>query len=711
MAWNLNQDTRDNMTNNRWQLYNSAGSAIKYGIVDGIVEARANDGRMFNGIGKNYVYQNIGNSWSYTNWSLELSDDKTVITLSADRPPKEEVPSWNGWVGLIFTTVPYVAPEPEPEPEPEKIRALTDTELTTFTNQDLIVKVDGEVADSSTEYHEDTVITIHSPDMREIVETAGYPITRVDNPNYDDWMMTENDYDDYGNPKYSDIYVTITDWYDLDLSTLNIKLYKKPPTFTQDLIDHYRQMNLTLSINDEPVNSDDNYDTSEWLDIIADDGFTIDGVQSDILDDDYNIVEPPIIEADSKSAHIRKYEVEWLDQFIWDIVSDEVIEPDPEPEPDPELPEDGTFPQGLIDYYRLMNLTLYINDEIVNSVDTYSTSDRLDIVADDGFTIIDIESNIKDEFLNIVDPPVIANDSKSAYISDYKVEWLDKFIWDIDFPVEIEPELPDEGGQTGQATRGALEVYSMNPDDVRQFTTDFHGLVFRGQTTIVDYSQYILNLITLPFTIQDSLIQESDVNVKLGDKKTKYIADRLKIDTLNYNVGEISVPNVYDNLLDIANTTTILHLPFITPIVLETQYVVGYTIQVEFVINLTNSDCDINIRTSGLDEGNGFGLITSTSVNLNTKIPWGRVDDYVPTNDPSDLGIVTDNGVKQAYIELIRNKPTNINGLWTIPVSSDAILSDATGYIEVSNIDLVSSAPRNEKSKIIDMLEDGVIIK
>lgn len=598
MSWRIFVDTADNMAEQNYKIYDGKGTElVKYGKVESVAKAKAGDGLMFDMDNSWYIYEKKNDATLYkTQYSFIVNDDKTVITFSGDNAARGQVTGWTNWKGLDLKTVPLAEVEP---PEPEKTRTLTDAELTTFTKQGLKVKVDGEIADSSTEYAESAVITIHSPDMRDIVETAGYPLKRVDNINYDDWMGTGNDYDAMGNAKYSDIYVTITDWYDLDLSTLNIKLYRKPSTFTQDLIDHYRQKNLTLSINDEVVNSDDNY----------------------------------------------------------------------------------------------------------------STSDRLDIIADDGFTIVDVQSYIQDEFLNFVDPPIIENDSKSAYIKDYEVEWLDKFVWDIDEPVVVDPDLPDEGGQTGQTTRGALEVYSMNPDDVRQFTTDFHGLVFKGQTTVVDYSQYILNLITLPFTLQDSLIQESDVNVKLGDKKTKYKADRLKIDTLNYNVGEISVPNEYDNLLDIANTTTILHLPFITPIVLETQYVVGYTIQVEFVINLTNSDCDINVRTSGLDEGNGFGLITSTAVNLNTQIPWGRADDYVPTNDPSDLGIVTDNGVKQAYIELIRNKPTNIDGLWTIPVTDDAELSTSSGYIEVTNIDLISSAPRNEKYQIIKMLEDGIIIK
>lgn len=374
----------------------------------------------------------------------------------------------------------------------------------------------------------------------------------------------------------------------------------------------------------------------------------------------------------------------------------------------------ATFTQDIIDFFTNLKLLPTIGGNPINAVDVFNTSSYLKLsVIDEGSSIKSINGFVLNEYSEIVSPPVIANDSLSARIRYYKPEWLTQWYYDIELPKDADGSTPPEGEQNGDETRGALDVYSMNPNDVRKFTTEFHGVHFDGvggTNTTVDYSQYILNLITLPFSLNDNLIYEKDTFVKLGNTKTSYVADRLTIDTLKYNIGEIYTPAPNGNLLDLANKTTVLHLPFITPLVIDKQYVIGYTIQIEFVINLTNSDCDINVRSDALNEGNGYGLITSTSVNLNTIVPWGRVDN-IPTNDPSSLSIVTDNSVYQAYIEVITNEPINIDGTWTIPVTDEAIINTASGYIEVSNIDLVSKATRNEKDDIIKRLSDGIIIK
>ena len=373
-----------------------------------------------------------------------------------------------------------------------------------------------------------------------------------------------------------------------------------------------------------------------------------------------------------------------------------------------------TFTQDIIAFFADLKLAPTIDGKPINAVDVFNTNSYLKLtVIDEGSVIKKITGFVLDDYSEIVTPPVIENDSLSAKIRDYKPAWLTQWVYDIELPKVVEPETPVEGGQNGDKTRGLLDVYSMNPNDVRKFTTEYHGTRFDGPggtALTVDYSQYILNLITLPFSIKGNLVHETNANIHLGNVKTSYKADRLSVDTLKYNIGEIYTPAPKGNLLDLANKTTVLHLPFITPLVIDKQYVIGCTIQIEFVINLTNSDCDINIRSSALNEGKGFGLITSTSVNLNTTVPWGRTTE-VPTNDPSTLGIVTDNSVYQAYIEVITNEAMNIDGVWTIPVTDEALVNTASGYIEVSNIDLVSKATRNEKDDIIKRLEDGILIK
>ena len=572
MGFMVTADSIDTAAANKYKLYNSNGTPLaKYNTATGICEARADDGFMFVESSVQFSY-NTGSSVIATTVNTSLNEDKTILYFNAEQPTASLPYSFKGWKYIkAKTEVAVVA-------VPDVFYQFTQPTIDALTAKELVLKVDNVIALADTDYLDTSIVTIHSATDRIIVNSGGYVLSP------------------------DSLYVTIPEWFNVDLASVNIELYVPPATFTQDIIDFFASLKLVPTINGNPINAVDVFSTSSYLKLsVIDEGSSIKSISGFVLNEDNEIVAPPIIANDSLSAKIRYYKPEWLTQWVYNI----------------ELPKDA-----------------------------------------DGST-------------------------------------------------------PPEGEQNGDETRGALDVYSMNPNDVRKFTTEFHGVHFDGiggTSTTVDYSQYILNLITLPFSLKDNLIHEKDAFVKLGNKSTSYVADRLTIDTLKYNIGEIYTPAPNGNLLDLANKTTVLHLPYITPLVIDKQYVIGYTIQVEFVINLTNSDCDINIRSDALDEGNGYGLITSTSVNLNTIVPWGRVDN-IPTNDPSSLSIVTDNSVYQAYIEVITNEPINIDGTWTIPVKDEALINTATGYIEVSNIDLVSKATRNEKDDIIKRLGDGIIIK
>lgn len=569
MGFMVTAESTDAAAANNYTLFNGNGTPLaKYNTADGICEARANEGFTFKPDTVVFGYAKSSGT-GVTRVNTSLNEDNTIAYYDTGNPVTTPEGGWKGWKSFKAETEVAVV---------IVYHKILQSTIDALTTKELVLKVDNVIAIADTDYMESAVVTIHSIDERIIVNSGGYTLSS------------------------DSLYVTIPEWHNVDLASVNIELYKEPPTFTQDIIDFFADLKLEPTIGGNPINAVDVFSTSAYL--------------------------------------------------------------------------------------------------------------KLSVI-EEGSVIKSIGGFVLNEDNEVVAAPVIANDSLSARIRYYKPEWLTQWYYDIELPKVVDPETPDEGGQNGDKTRGVLDVYSMNPDDVRRFTTEFHGIRFDGPggtDTTVDYSQYILNLITLPFSIKSNLVHEENASIYLGNVKTSYKADRLSIDTLKFNIGEIYTPAPKDNLLDLANKTTVLHLPFITPLVIDTQYVIGCTIQIEFVINLTNSDCDINIRSSALDEGNGFGLITSTSVNLNTTVPWGRTSE-VPTNDPSSLGIVTNNNVNQAYLEIVTNEAMNIDGVWTIPVTDEAIINTASGYIEVSNIDLVSKATRNEKDDIIKRLSDGIIIK
>lgn len=79
--------------------------------------------------------------------------------------------------------------------------------------------------------------------------------------------------------------------------------------------------------------------------------------------------------------------------------------------------------------------------------------------------------------------------------------------------------------------------------------------------------------------------------------------------------------------------------------------------------------------------------------------------------DNGNIEIGGDNGVKTPFIELVKSDTLLSNGLFTIPVVDEAILNTATGFIQVENVELKTGALRNEKEMLLNILNNGVIIK
>lgn len=225
-----------------------------------------------------------------------------------------------------------------------------------------------------------------------------------------------------------------------------------------------------------------------------------------------------------------------------------------------------------------------------------------------------------------------------------------------------------------------------------------------GQTT-TDYGQYLLGLIDIPFTIDPEFIKFDDAPIKLASYDTGLKGKLLKNDVLKINLGDITTPETKNNFLDFANKTTLLHLPYSEPILLETQYVIGETISIEYQVNLYSGLTVINISSTKID-----GVIATRNVDLNVSVPFGSVTSQPSKNDPRNVDLGGDNGVKTAYIELLSNDAILENGFFTIPIIDETVINNCDGFIKVDEINLVSKATANEKNMIVGLLSRGVIV-
>lgn len=253
--------------------------------------------------------------------------------------------------------------------------------------------------------------------------------------------------------------------------------------------------------------------------------------------------------------------------------------------------------------------------------------------------------------------------------------------------------------QVVESVTGKNNVYLFNIDKLG----DLNAVRFVGQgSDVFDYGQFILNILELPFPIDEALILEPEA-VVLGNLKTSVEAPKITTDIITLDLGLISVPNVENNLLDYANTITVLNLPWADSFAVETKYVIGESIGVIY-----NIDCYSGIATIHITSTKVNGIILTRTVDLGLNIPYMGGKTIGTENFNIQLG--GDNGVRIPYINVLRSKAILPDGFFSVPIVDEGLISSVTGFLTVDDVDLSSGATRNEKREIINQLRNGVIV-
>src|SRR5699024_7322423 len=216
--------------------------------------------------------------------------------------------------------------------------------------------------------------------------------------------------------------------------------------------------------------------------------------------------------------------------------------------------------------------------------------------------------------------------------------------------------------------------------------------------TIIDYGEYISNIISIPFSIDTYNIGDN-LNIVLGPKTTDIKADKLINNILNYEIGKISIPENYKNNYDYDNVQCILYLPFTDSITIPVEYVIGKEISINYLINGFNGSVSLQLFSNN-------ELCYSNSFEIGTEIPFigyqGRT-----VIDKNKVNI--DNGIRKAYIKVIRNIPILTGkGFETL---ENGELKDYNGYVECSDISLsINRGTKDELDTIKTLLRNGVVI-
>lgn len=223
-----------------------------------------------------------------------------------------------------------------------------------------------------------------------------------------------------------------------------------------------------------------------------------------------------------------------------------------------------------------------------------------------------------------------------------------------------------------------------------------------NEGTTVDYGEFITQLYVLPFEISRDIIGERD-NIILGNYDSKVESTMLIDSKLYIDGGLITVPNKYNNVYDYLNTTCTLRLPFFNPIILDVDNVIDKTISIQYIVDLYSGNCTATITSSFTGE-----IIHSETTNIVTQIPFIQKQNNSIVNQLSNAN---ENLIDNAFIEIVRNIPYYANDIFGKATIVFDTVGSVTGYCEISDIQLITTATNEEKEEIETLLQNGVFIK
>ena len=218
----------------------------------------------------------------------------------------------------------------------------------------------------------------------------------------------------------------------------------------------------------------------------------------------------------------------------------------------------------------------------------------------------------------------------------------------------------------------------------------------------VDYGSFITALYLLPFPIDTTLLAKEKSNIILGNydsnvKSTRFITYKIEVDG-----GTITIPEKYKNVYDFLNTECILHLPFFNKMYINTEYVIGHTLTIKYIIDLYTGNVTTNVYSSFVND-----IIETQTQQIAENIP------FIQKQTNSVVGTISNinkNVIDTSYIEIVRNIPYDSKNVFGRETIDYGVIGAYTGYIRVSDVVLQTTATIDEKEEIIQLLKEGVFL-
>lgn len=333
---------------------------------------------------------------------------------------------------------------------------------------------------------------------------------------------------------------------------------------------------------------------------------------------------------------------------------------------------------------------------------------------------VSITGTLKNCTCNYSDGEVITNDKPDIILTannGYEFDGVYKYLRDVitsSFSVSDDKktlytsisdgynyELNDEYNATKSVEKigNFANIYYTNENEL----TELSKVRFvNASSETVDYGSFITSLYKLPFPIDSGILANEKSNIILGNYDSNVKSTRLITYKTEIDGGIISVPEKYKNVYDYLNTECILHLPNFNKMYINTEYVIGQTLTIKYIIDLYTGNVTANVYSSFIDD-----IIETQTQQIAENIP------FIQKQNNSVVGTVSNinkNVITTAFIEIVRNIPYDNENIFGKETIDYCVIGTKTGYIKVSDVVLNCTATVEEKEEIEQLLKEGVFI-
>lgn len=244
----------------------------------------------------------------------------------------------------------------------------------------------------------------------------------------------------------------------------------------------------------------------------------------------------------------------------------------------------------------------------------------------------------------------------------------------------------------------SMNIYNMSDGEIDTFMNSMVETWGTDDIESVNFTEYVNQIYRIPFNIP----QEDTKNItsiKVGKYYVPVNTEKVNKDKLIIDCGTIDVKPHYNNSNDYNPLACVLYLPFTKEVSLNINDIINHSINIKYNVDLLNGETTVVVSTEDNE-------IYTNQFNISTSLEYyGLYEDTIVGR----LNSTYINGIMQAYLRLIYNKP--VNNLVSYETNEHGTLKDYHGFTKISNINLQYNYEYNDLDEIKSLLEQGIIIK